>query len=145
MKDCSSFVTRNRCNQGILELKFGLRKQADVFKFEYANETFITSSPTLVDPHDQSTVYCATSGLSHAGQGIFAKRDIGPGQLITSYAGVLVKDENDLYTPDMSSDQREDAHKNLMSYDSEHSLDIPPRMSHLEVYRATLAHKVGSF
>jgi hypothetical protein len=47
------------------------------------------------------------------------------------------------YPENMTSlDEREDHHKNLLSYDSEISLDIPPHMDSIIVYRATLGHKV---
>jgi len=47
------------------------------------------------------------------------------------------------YPENMTSlDEREDHHKNLLSYDNEVSLDIPPHMDDIVEYRATLGHKV---
>ena len=36
-------------------------------------------------------------------------------------------DEGKLYRQNMTAEERQDAHKNLMSYSDDYSIDIPPR------------------
>ena len=36
-------------------------------------------------------------------------------------------DEEKLYMANMTAEERQDAHKNLMSYSDDYSIDIPPR------------------
>ncbi|TRY64272.1 hypothetical protein TCAL_02616 [Tigriopus californicus] len=136
-------VKAYRCRQGMLELQYEpLKKLSPVFKYEAANETFLTSKPLLMDPYDKRNVYVAPSGIPNAGQGLFAKRTIPAQTLIVTYAGLHVYDEEDLYSEDMTPDEVEDAHKNLMSYDDDYALNIPPDMSSLHQYCSSLGHKV---
>ena len=43
----------------------------------------------------------------------------------------------------MTIDERENAHKNLLSFTKEHDLNIPPTLHSVIVYRATLGHKAN--
>lgn len=127
----------------MLELEFEPLNQMDpIFKYEEANETFVTSQPLLMDPYDKRNLYVAPSRIPHTGQGLFAKRTIPAQTLVATYAGLRVYDEDLLYLDDMTPQQIEDAHKNLMSFDDDYSLNIPPKMSFLHQYRASLGHKV---
>lgn len=135
-------VKAYRCRRGMLELEFEPLNQMDpIFKYEEANETFVTSQPLLMDPYDKRNLYVAPSRIPHTGQGLFAKRTIPAQTLVATYAGLRVYDEDLLYLDDMTPQQIEDAHKNLMSFDDDYSLNIPPKMSFLHQYRASLGHK----
>eukprot|EP00095_Tigriopus_kingsejongensis_P009987 snap_masked-scaffold17_size721972-processed-gene-6.6 protein:Tk09987 transcript:snap_masked-scaffold17_size721972-processed-gene-6.6-mRNA-1 annotation:"setd7_halro ame: full" len=135
-------VKAYRCQNGIMELMYDILFQPDsVYKFEEANGTFITSEPLLMDPYDKRNVYVMPSRIPNTGQGLFAKRTIPARTLVVSYAGIKVVDEELLFHDKMTSAEEEDAHKNLMSYSDDFSLDIPPHLSSLHQYRATLAHK----
>ena len=48
-----------------------------------------------------------------------------------------------LYTSNMTIDEQENVHKNLLSYDNEASLDVPPPLDNVKIYRATLGHKAN--
>ena len=41
-------------------------------------------------------------------------------------------DEGKLYRQNMTAEERQDAHKNLMSYSDDFSIDIPPRQGFLK-------------
>jgi hypothetical protein len=43
----------------------------------------------------------------------------------------------------MTVDERENVHKNLLSYNKQYDLNIPPPMDNIMVYRATLGHKAN--
>ena len=50
-----------------------------------------------------------------------------------------------LYTPTMTRSQIEDRAKNLMSLNVTHMVDVPPKLTSVDKYRASLGHKVKSF
>ena len=81
-----------------------------------------------------------------ADDGLFARRDIPPGQLIASYAGFHIRNaEAEIYAGNMTKAERENAHKNLIHLDTGTDLDIPPRYSDIVQYRASLGHKVRTY
>ena len=43
----------------------------------------------------------------------------------------------------MTMDEQENVHKNLLSYDKVASLDVPPPLDNVLIYRATLGHKAN--
>ena len=132
----------------MLELKFAkVRPEAPVFKFEEGSETFLTDFPTLMDPYDRKHVYIRDSKIPEVrGQdGLFARRRIEANQLVATYGGFKVYDEEKLYRWNMTLDEREDAHKNLMSFNEDFSLNLPPEYSDIRKYRATLGHKVHTY
>ena len=59
------------------------------------------------------------------------------------YAGVRVPTNSD-YPENFTLEEREDHHKNLLSYNDVYNLDVPPHLDDIVVYRATLAHKVNT-
>ena len=128
----------------MLKLKLGIIKsrQSDIFKFEMITDDFITSRPTLMDPYDRATIFLNMSTIPHTGEGLFARRDIPPYQLVVTYAGFKAYEDDDLYLANMTKAERFAAHKNLISYNDDYALDIPPHISDAVVYRASLGHKV---
>jgi hypothetical protein len=43
----------------------------------------------------------------------------------------------------MTIDERENVHKNLLSFNKEYDLNVPPPFDNILVYRATLGHKAN--
>ena len=113
------------------------------YKFEQATENFVTSQETLMDPLDHRNVYIARSGIAGAGDGLFARRNINPDEIVALYAGLLVFDEGIIHSENMTIEEMEDAQKNLLSYNTFYSLDIPPKYTKITAYRASLGHKVN--
>ena len=134
-----------RCRGGVLQLQFSHWPPAatPTFTYEEITETFLTASPTLMDPHDRRHLFIAPSKVMGVkGDGLYARRPILAGSLVATYAGLLVPDEDALMHANMTAAEREDAHKNLISFDDDVALDIPPGMSNVTVYRASVGHKV---
>ena len=73
------------------------------------------------------------------GDGLFAKRDLQKGSLVAYYAGAHLHDYDEALFPNMTVDEREERHKNLLSYNDDYDLDCPD--SNVVTFRATLAHK----
>ncbi len=112
-----------------------------MYKYEQATETSATSQPTLMDPLDHRNVFVGMSRLNDTGNGMFARRTILPNELVVNYAGMVVYEEGDLYTDNMTAFEMEDAHKNLMSYNDDYMINVPPKHTSVLHYRASLGHK----
>ena len=61
--------------------------------------------------------------------------------MVAVYAGIKTN-RNFVYPPNMTNDEMEDHHKNLLTFDEDLNLDIPPHLDSVVNYRATLGHKV---
>lgn len=82
------------------------------------------------------------SSLSEVtGDGLFAKRFIPRGSVVAYYAGEHLYDYDEALLPNMTIDEREDRHKNLLSYNDDYDLDCHD--SNIVTYRATLGHKTN--
>ena len=51
-----------------------------------------------MDPIDHRNVYVGKSGIPGAGEGLFARRDILPGEIITLYPGLYVGSYGELFS-----------------------------------------------
>eukprot|EP00096_Caligus_rogercresseyi_P015516 TRINITY_DN7956_c0_g1_i1.p1 TRINITY_DN7956_c0_g1~~TRINITY_DN7956_c0_g1_i1.p1 ORF type:complete len:363 (-),score=52.91 TRINITY_DN7956_c0_g1_i1:15-1103(-) len=140
-------ITHFRCNQGVLELKFSSPKPGStVFRSIERNHTFASETPHERDPLGRKNVYVGSSinVPSIANQdALFAKRDIAPHSLVAYYGGIWETYEEPYFTPNMTEAMKEDKHKNLMSFNDTHSIDVTPEMSFLTNYLSTLGHKAN--
>lgn len=150
-------INSYRCNGGILELKFSNKPPSyyrknpalyghkiPTFQFDQNTLTFITSSPTLMDPLDRANLRIGTSDMPGiVGDALRARRDIPAFTVVSYYAGTKVYDMSVLFSPNMTIDERENIHKNLLSFNKEFDLNVPPPMDNILFYRATLAHKAN--
>ena len=135
----------SRCKNGILELQFTKPRQySPEFKFEEATEKFVTSLPRVRDPLDHRNVFVNQSTIPHANEGLFAKRNIPPRSVIVYLAGVKFSNSTrpKRIFKNMTMDEIEDIDKNVITLIDDEFLDIPPAMSNIIHYRATLGHKV---
>ena len=83
-----SKVIAERCNDGIKEILVSSPKSdSPVFSFK-RNNKFRVYEPTIMDPMEKNTVYVKTTELK--GDGLFARRDIEPFELVAYYSGVVV-------------------------------------------------------
>ena len=59
------------------------------------------------------------------------------------YAGVKIPIDHQ-YPANHTVEEREDYEKNLLDYDDNFNIDVPPHLDDIVVYRASLGHKVNS-
>ena len=48
-----------------------------------------------------------------------------------------------IYHENQTIDEQENAHKNILGYNDDFSMDVPPPMDNILIYRATLGHKAN--
>ena len=58
------------------------------------------------------------------------------------YSGYYLRNEKEVFFDNMTKDQREDIHKNWISFNDTFMIDVPPEYTDITKYRASLAHKV---
>ena len=107
----------------------------------------------LGDPYEEATVEVRPSSLAMAGQGVFLRRDVGPGTVVAFYHGVRLADTADTegwedcsYRIFMRRRCGEDCSDDDDDDDDDDDvdvLDIPPELRAVDRYCATLAHKIN--
>jgi hypothetical protein len=76
------------------------------------------------------------------GDGLFAKRFIPAHSLVAIYAGYFIDVNASIYFDNMTLGEREEAHKNLMSYNETHNLNIPPELTRGQCYKTFYSRKL---
>lgn len=134
-----------RCKNGIMELKFSSKLGEDIYKYEEVTNKFLTSRPTLVDPLERRQIFVDNStviGMT-TGDGLFAKRNIPANSLVAIYAGFILDNDDTGLMPNMTKAEVEDHHKNWLTFNDTHMVDIPPFYTSIISYRASLGHKAN--
>ena len=103
----------------------------------------------LADPYEEARVEVRPSSLATAGQGVFLRRDVGPGTVVAFYNGVRLAHTADTegwedcsYRIFMRRRSGEDCSDDEDEDDVD-VLDIPPELRTVDRYCATLAHKIN--
>ena len=83
-----SKIIAERCNNGIKEVQIAPTKQdAPVFKYQPPSSFRVCHGEKLMDPYERKTVYINDS--AYVGDGVFAKRNISPGEIVAYYVGTF--------------------------------------------------------
>ena len=120
-----------------LEVRQTPGKEDLLYRQDISTSTTISSDPHLADPFEEKTVYVAQSGLEGAGEGLFLRRDVQEGDLVSLYNGVrMTEQEARLRKEDRRSPYR------IHGWDGK-ILNIPPGLHFTENYSASSAHKAN--
>ena len=85
--------------------------------------------------------FSGNSKIQSGGEGMFAKRDLDEGSIISVYGGFVVKYSKEQLLWNHTCDNR---FKNLLQLNVTHYLDLPaPPYDDISVYRASLGHKIN--
>ena len=137
-------IIGERCNDGVKELKLSIDKETNIVwknsgmgLYNYGNQ------PQTMDPHEKKSVYVKRSSNPRAHEGLFARRKIRKGQLVSFYGGerLFLKD---IVAENMTSDQIESALTYTLALrDSKFGLliDVTGKHRSISEYRTTLGHK----
>ena len=100
-----SKIIKERCNQGIKEIKIAKPKSnAPIVRFTRPNRIRLGGNPRNVDPFEQNHVYVNTA--SNMGEGLFARKNINEGNVVAYYSGLLLNPkQTPLITRNMTMDQ----------------------------------------
>ena len=110
----------------------------------------------LTDPFEKSTVFVGPSKVEGAGQGLFMRREVRAGQLISFYSGLILDCDkgNGRSSLDRRVEAEDDKHKrnrnslffmDMTNPDKKFDVCVfvPPEYSSLDQYSATLGHKAN--
>lgn len=103
------------------------------YKYDPSTAVHLSSTPLVRDPYEQQTVYVAQSSLEGAGEGLFAKRSLGKGQLVALFNGVRVR--HVIGAPPSPPTEYKICQSSVVD------LDIPNWATSLKRYCATTGHK----
>ena len=83
-----SKIIAERCNNGIKEVLFAPADvKSAVFRYKRPNAWSMGYDYTLIDPYERRTTYIDKSRFD--GEGVFAKRNIKTGELVSYYNGII--------------------------------------------------------
>ena len=112
--------------------------------------------PNLTDPFEKSTVFVRPSTLEGAGQGLFVRRAVRAGHLISFYSGLMLDCDkgNGRSSLDRRVEGEDDKHKrnrnslffmDMTNPDKKFDVCVfvPQEYSSLDQYSATLGHKAN--
>ena len=97
-------------------------------------------SHEAVDPLDFENTFVGPSKI--AGEGLFAKKTLSMGSVIANYAGILVDNSSQILHVKNDS-FKEDLHKNLLTLNKTHAIDIPAPFDSLKKYKGSYGHKAN--
>ena len=110
--------------------------------------------PHLTDPFEKSTVYVGPSSVRGAGQGLFVRRRVRAGHLVSFYSGLVLNcvlggSRSALNRRLEEEEEKHERNRNTLYFSDmvnpERKFDIcvfvPPEYSDLDQYSATLGHK----
>eukprot|EP00457_Paulinella_chromatophora_P007556 gb/GEZN01007579.1/.p1 GENE.gb/GEZN01007579.1/~~gb/GEZN01007579.1/.p1 ORF type:complete len:431 (-),score=51.08 gb/GEZN01007579.1/:189-1481(-) len=113
--------------------RFGTTLQGHELHDDVSAPDRISKSPTRQDPYETKRVYVASAGEGR-GEGLFAKVELMPGELVCYYNGTRVSTT----VADKRSWRFNDSTIHLFR---DESLDVPRSLSTLEAYCGSLGHK----
>ena len=147
-------VVAERCNNGVKELKLKPSKHDKdvVWEKEETNASYIGKNPKVMDPHERKSVYVGNSTNPKANEGIFARRQFSPGDIVSYFGGQKLFHE-DVVFPNMTSEEKSSAgayyiglgHNphNWWGYPDKLLLDVTEQYRSIVEYRTTLGHKAN--
>ena len=140
LKALSSRITRASLNDAhILCLVTHIEDSEASYTYSPSNSKSITCDWLLSDNYESVTVVCGASGVSGAGDGLFARRDLPSERVVAYYNGVKI----------LPGERYSTSNFDYQIYvdwaDTDHSafVDVPPECTDSDAYHASLAHKAN--
>lgn len=133
---CSKFS----CKDNMLRLKTSSPDpNGPIFTQDELSLDRLSSQPKVMDPMEQRNVY--VKDTNH-GEGLFAKRDIGPDQVVAYYGGILLlsKLDSSKFT-NLTREEIERTNAYKLPLNASHMLDVPG--GSLIEFRSSLGHKAN--
>ena len=81
-------IIAERCNDGMKEIKISMPiYDAPTLKYRRTTRLDIGDQPTVMDPLEKRFIYI--NETERGDDGLFAKKDIGPDQVVAYYSGIF--------------------------------------------------------
>mgnify|MGYP001161651556 FL=1 len=111
-----------------------------VMRYSKATAESIGHQPMVSDPYEDCTVRVRSSGVEGGGDGLFAQKDLAKGSMVAFYNGVRLP-----YRVGVKEEWATSGYKIYINadYESGERMDIPEECQSLDVYCATLGHKLN--
>ncbi|XP_068596444.1 histone-lysine N-methyltransferase SETD7 [Brachionichthys hirsutus] len=117
-------------------LHFEVTPNSPLYRCDNATSARIVTHALLPDPYESHRVFVADSTVEGAGQGLFAKVDVGADAVVAFYNGVRITHSE--------VDSRDWAlNGNTISLDEDTVIDVPQPFDQTENYCASLGHKAN--
>ena len=104
--------------------------------FDQSSHDILSLQPLLPDAYEQERVHVCPSLIPNAGEGLFARRNLSEGEVVSFYNGVRLS-----HTEVDSKEWTQNS--NTISLDDSTVLDVPSEYTSTSRYCATLAHKAN--
>ncbi len=126
----------SKCERGMFIPCF-TKPQGESYGFEGASRKSLGQNTTTPEPWEAMHVYVRESQLPQGGEGLFAKKSIAKGSVLSFYNGIR------LNTASLLMEQRYGHSDYRIRLNAETDLDIPKGWESLDKYSATLSHKAN--
>ena len=146
-------ITKASCQDNLISLEFS-PPEGPEFYFDAGTNVSMGSMPLIKDPYEVLTVKLDTSNVPGSGQGIFAVRDIEPNEVIALYNGFHFAGKAEVEAHELDCRNRTEGatefekqtkcFKYKIGTVTGELLNIPPWLDDIQLYNATLAHKVNN-
>jgi hypothetical protein len=151
-------IIKLTCKDNVLNVEFSQPAVEDTaFYFDLPTNVSLGTRLLTKDPYEAMTVILDKSSIPNSGHGLFAKRNISHSEVIAFYNGMqFVNEEEDIHDiqcfsqfsdlpPDkVDIDVKRKCHKYKISSHLGALINIPPEWDDINLYNATLAHKVNN-
>jgi len=148
-------LVARRCHGGLMEIRtkpFKHDAGLPAWRRESFPGEYLRANARRMDPYERRAVYAGPSHIPGANEGIFAKRDYLPGELVSYFIGVLTTEADFLFDNQTNAeyDEARAYYFNLGSHSPKVwglsksiVMDIPADLRTIATFRTTLAHKTN--
>ena len=142
-------IVAERCNTGVKELKIEPAKYNNdvVWEKEETNAKYIGKNRKVMDPHERKSVFVKNSTNPTAYEGLFARRNFSPGELVSYYGGQRLF-KTDVIFENMTKEERQEASAchlalglRVPGLPEDLLVDVSGEYRSVVEYRTTLGHK----
>ena len=135
VKAQKAFINKAWCVNNVLLVEFS-KPMGPILYLDAGTNHTLGTMPLTPDPYEAMTAKVGVSAVPHAGLGLFANRDVSENEILSYYNGFH-------YAHIQQCLNKECFKNKIGNYNAGEILDIPPVWDDLNLYNATLGHKVN--
>ena len=124
-------------DSGVPKITVRRRQNSEVYKFDPSTDVHLSSSPLMRDPYEKELLDVKESGVSGAGMGVFARRNLDNNTIVGYFNGVH-RDRAEV----LSSSGKKSVYLVEGTWEGE-MLDIPEQFQSWASYQASAGHLIN--